>query len=279
MYRKKFVVGNIEVAVGAWCPNSEAQQYGVSNWSLRPIQKQRDVGGNPSLVAGIHSALCKMGVHKAFAPNVVLSSAQIVESSLLEDKIKLGEHASLYRKQNLPADGVFLGKRQAFVMSGAGCPVIIATAGEYMVVAHAGRDSLINRGVVIGEPNREYISVVHTIVKALHDRKVPIHEITMCMHFAIPTMMFEHRFDNPSYGSYNQALASLINSRWPSGIRRKNNSSVFISLEDIFEEQARQMGIREVWTGNSLSELPALAHTHDGKDTRRRNLIVIKRCS
>ena len=282
----KSSIGGIEVSIGAWSPN-ETQQYGILNWSLRSIQKQQDANRDFRFEDALYRAFRKIGARDVFAPNVVLSSAQITESAQLERRIKLGRGIVLFRNQKIPADGVFLRPGESFAMSGAGCPLIIAAAGEFMIVAHAGRDSLVDRGTVAGMPTRQNVSVVHSIVEEFGKKRISPDEISMRMQFAIPGAVFEHRFDHPSYGDYNRALWKFIISEWPSSLERRNGS-MFLDLEGLFENQARQLGVRDVQAENSLAELPSLAHTRDGKknpvgpdgrEVERRNLIVVKRTS
>ncbi|MHB0865518.1 MAG: hypothetical protein ACYC1Y_01255 [Minisyncoccota bacterium] len=264
------------VTLGALGPKS-ARQQGFLNWSLQQMQNQEDVYRHYGLATGLYMALRTLNVRRAYAPQVAPASAAIVDASVLRDRIRLTGNVSLYRGKDVPADGVFLKPNEAFVMSSAGCPVIIAHADEHMIVAHAGRDSLIDRGAVIGTPTRKHVSIVDAIIDAFKQKSVAIHRMTMCMQFSISAEAFEHRFDHPQHGAYNRALASFIDEKWPASAMRKTADSLLLNLESVFIEQARQAGIRNVWTFLSLSECPDLAHTRDGKKPDRRNLILVKR--
>ncbi len=276
MYRDRVSVGGHEVAVGAMCPN-ETKKYGFQSWSLRGLQSRRDAEKWSFLITGLRTVLSRMGVHKAYAPNVGVFSAEIVDSRALGMRINLGANIVLHRDRSVPADGVLVRKGHAFVMSGAGCPVVVAVGDELMIIAHAGLRSLIDRGAVKGEPTRGNMSVVNAIVDALGERGVTPERIAMCMLFSIPTMAFEYRLNHPQYGHYNRALSKFIRRKWPSSAR-ENNNSMFLDLESLFEEQARQVCVRNVRSEKSLVEFPCLAHTYDGQDSFRRNLIVVKRC-
>jgi len=246
------------------------------NWSLKSLQTQEDVRVQCHLATGLREALRDIGVHKAFAPHVVLASAQIADRNAFKQPIDLGEGRHLYRNQDVPADGVFIGKGHAFVMSSGGCPIIISTAGEQMIVAHAGRDSLVDRGAVTGNPTRPHVSVVNAIVEAFLERGATLRDISMCMMFSISASLFTHSLIDLNHGTYNYALWEFIKGRWPSGVvRHKNN--MLLSLEMLFEEQAREAGVRNVWYTNSLEEFPRLAHTRDGLGSDRRNLFIVKR--
>ena len=267
-------VGRLDATVNAWSPD-DALQYGVESWSLRQMQTQDDAVRDPSLARGLRIALA--GVKTAYAPNVAVSSAAVVPTeNLKKNKIQL-RGTSIYRNKEAPADGVFLNRDEAVVMSGSGCPIIIATAGRRMVVAHAGRDSLIERSAVLGMPTRRHVSVVNAIIEALLGKGEPLNGIVMCMLCSVPAELFEHRFDHPQYGSYNHALVNFVDARWPGCTTRRGNVAVFLNLESVFTAQALEAGVWHTWAMSSLRDYTALAHTRDGKCPSRRNLFVVKR--
>lgn len=252
----------------------EANQYGLSDWSLKSMQTQEDSYRQHGLAIGLRRVLQSMRVRRAYAPNVVMASAVVVNARVLDTRIKLGGDVCLYRKKQVPADAVFVPSGRAFVASGAGCPFIVATADEHMIVAHAGRDSLIERSAVLGTPAREHPSIVNAIIEAFDKKGFPANRISMSMYLAIPASVFEHRFDHPFCGEYNRALARFVDDRWP-GCTVHRKDSMFLDLESVFIEQARAAGLRHAWATLSLDTCPGLVHTRGGEN-RQRNLIVIK---
>jgi hypothetical protein len=275
MYAQSLPAGKHTVSVNAWSPK-DAKEFGVPNWSLRSLQSNEDVFKQSALVRGLRTIFEKAGVQEACAPNVASASAAIIQDYRLTSRIRLGSSMYLFRNKSLPADGLFLDPGMALVMSLAGCPFIIAESGQHLIVAHAGRDSLVDRGAVIGSPMRKHISVVLAIINAFEKRGVSTDRLTMSMHFAIPTLVFMHRFDHYEFGEYNQSLFKFIVGRWP-GCAHKNGTGMFLDLEALFVSQALEVGIRHAWALNSLAQYPDLAHTRDGQDPQRRNLFVIKR--
>ena len=276
MYRLKVSIGRTEATVGVLCPD-DAQKRQISSWSLRPMQTQQDAHKNPDLVRGLRDALSRMGVHRAYAPSVSWANARIVDNRILSEKIPLGDGVVLHRNRSVRADGVFIEVGQAVVMSVAGCPPVIAAGSEQMLVAHAGRDSLIDPNAITGKEPRKNISVVNAIVEAFEERGISADKIAMCMLFAISAEIFEHKFDGHG-AEYNRALATFVAEKWPRGAIQKRNS-VCIDLEEIFLHQALQAGVHHAWVAHSLAKFPAFAHTRDGHPDapRRRNLIVVKR--
>jgi hypothetical protein len=276
MSHHQISVGGEELVITTRCPE-EAKKCQLPNWSLSPIQSQLDALRWPGLANGFRRAFSKEGVTRVYAPHVSAFSARVVEEAVLRNHIYLGD-VILHRNDRFPADGVFIKKNHSFAMNSAGCSLIIATADGHMVVAQAGRNSLIDRGAVEGKPTRLWMGVVDCIIGGFSLHGIPPASISMRMLFSIPTMLFEHRFDHPQYGAYNYALSVFVNSHWPSGAIRQNGS-MFLDLESVFREQAYQAGVKDVEVTHSLLEYPDLAHTRDGKDPSRRNLFIVRRCS
>ncbi|MBU6388643.1 hypothetical protein KGQ72_02100 [Patescibacteria group bacterium] len=219
-----------------------------------------------------------MRADKAYAPHIEPASARIVDTTELKEKIRLGA-VDLFRNHDLPADGTFLEPGDAFVMSAAGCPIIIAADryGRYVVVAHAGRDSLIDRGAVVGEPTEgRHLSVVHAVVAAFEQRGMPARDLEMHMLFSIPVSVFDHDLDHPQYGRYNRQLGEFVDERWRRCTDYKDGS-LFLNLEHIFIAQAAEMHVVSLQAVHRLDHYPDLAHTHDGEDRGRRNLFIVKR--
>ena len=122
------------------------------------------------------------------------------------------------------------------------------------------------------EPTRTHLSVVYAIVKAFGVRPS---EIEMRMLFSIPEKAFRHDVNHWMYGEQNRRLAAFIGTWCPDGVS-KENGSIFLNLEKIFLAQARMIGVQNATATHSLNQFPAMAHTRDGEDVRRRNLVVVK---
>lgn len=272
MYAFDLPTGNQEVAVLTYGP-ADAQHYGLPGWSLKGLQQPSDIPSQRKLVNRLGEELRGLGVFDAFAPNIAPASAVIVEQEDLTTHLQLGGNLQLHRNQCIPADGVLIEKDQAFVGSFAGCPVIIATADDSMIVAHAARDSLLDRSAVYGTCSRKYASVVYAIIGAFQELGASESDIDMTLLFSIPAEEFEHSPDHPKYGRYNYNLMLFIESRYPGGIVRKEGK-ICLDLENVFIEQARRSGITRARAFCSLAGYADLAHT---AATHDRNLYIIKR--
>jgi len=277
MYRhKKIPIGRSRVAVYAFCPN-EAGTYGIESWSLRLLQAQvrteEDSIRKQKLALGFCDALLKVGVYVAYALSDV-SSAGIVDSRVLEERVHLGGGVFLRQNLSTPPDGVFIrkekGEGRAVVMSGNGidCSIIVAVAGDLMIIARGGIDSLIDPGVVVGAPTRGDISIVDTIVRAFCERGV-FYGIEMCMLF--PNHSSEHRFDHWLNGKRNRGFATFVDEKWP-GCAIRGNGGVSINLEKVFLAQcADKKAVHDAWTEFPLARHPAMAYDD------RHSFIVAKR--
>jgi hypothetical protein len=251
----------------------------IISWSLKDLfYSQDDVLRYPSLGDEVYQMLLNMGIRNAYAPSVASMNAAVTESSALKTHIRFRSNIYLHRDRDVPVDGLFIQPGEGFVVSAAGCGVIVAWTDEDMVVAHAGRDSLIDRGAVLGTPSRKHFSIVNTILDAFARRGVSAHKVCMCMLFTIRKESFEHLFtpENAAYAEYNRNLPTFFGSGWEGcADMNANKNGVLLDLQEVFKQQAMRAGVltENVWTEHSLGDHPEMAQTaRDG-----RNLIVIKR--
>lgn len=262
---------------------SEAEEERIDSWSLAPLRK-RGNGDTTFLKVSLYKVCEEMGIRRLRAPHVSAASADIDLSSF-EGDIHLGGDTFLHCRSNPPADGILLDGKQGFVMSGLGCPLIAGTASHrnpnkppIIIVAHGGRDCLVDRGAVVGKPTRQHVSVVQTIAHALIGMGGTSRSVEMGMLFSIPQRAFEHRFDHGRYGAHNRALFHYLNRRWPDcTVTVRNKNSFYLSLETLFELQAEDLGIR-AWTSHPANSIEGMAYPNGSSAPRSdRNLIVIKR--
>jgi hypothetical protein len=103
------------------------------------LQVPEDAVRHPEIAERVGRALFDRGITDAYAPAVDKMSARIVPKSLLSKVIRLPYGVNLYRNHEVPADGVALGRGHAFIMSGGGCPVVVAAGKNSCIVTHASR--------------------------------------------------------------------------------------------------------------------------------------------
>ena len=275
MEKIRISVGKVPITAGVCCPHEAPR--GVS-WSLAPLRKSLR-NTDRFLLAGLYQPFADLSVRYAYAPHVAPSSARITDACEFEQRIQLSGDIFLHVGKMEPADGVILGKGHAFAMSGLGCPVIIGASRNPeapIVVAHAGRDSLIDRGAVMGEPTRLYPSVVGAVAKALFEMGAEPAEIRLHMLFSIPVQAFEHPIDHPVHGEFNKKLFEFVSTLWP-GSAERHQKSVYLDLEALFKAQAKEIGITAT-VSHSADSIPGFAFPLNSTVPRNgeRNLIVVK---
>lgn len=273
MYENDVAIADRRIRVGI-LGSEDAREYGLSNWSIKPIQSQRDVQRRRPLARGLCESFEQFKVERAYAPQVTHMRAGIVDATVLRECISLGRNIRLYRKHNLSVEGVFLEPGAAFVSTSAESAVIIATAGEHLIITHAGRDSLVDRGAVLGKPARTHVSVVQHIIAEFRKKGIPPEHIAMCLLFAPPLEALEHRFDHRKYGAYNRALGDFVDAHWKGCTFRPSAASVCLDLESLFIEQAKEAGVRRNWSTLQQSNIDL---RHSRHQPRCRNLVIVKR--
>ncbi len=260
----------------------EAQLYerNLSNWSLRDFQGPIDAESHRPLAVAISKIFTKLNITQAYAPSVASANASIIDSKDLTHGISLKGHKMLYRNTEVPADGIFLKQGSAFVMSSAGCPLIIATAGDEMIASHAGIHSLIDEAMYTNQKPRRHKSVVFSIIEALLrsvDNLKP-EDIKMWVLFSIPASVFTYRFGNSQYGRRNRLFINAIKEDCPECvIEMQHDNCAQIDLETLIMMHATRKGVKDIYISDSLSKHPGLTHTRKGTDYKKRNLIVVRR--
>lgn len=184
------------------------------NWSLAGLYSQEDVDRQPLLARRLADELIRRDVRRAYAPSVAAHSARIVGREELTTCMKLPGGVLLYRNKDLPADGVPIRRKEAFIMSGAGCPPIIIAGKGHCIPVHGSRQSLIDVERASDEhrtPSREYESVIHAAVAFLRERhKVQPHHLALRGGLHIAPDLFEHPFSHPKLAIQNLALYDYL---------------------------------------------------------------------
>lgn len=260
----------------------EAPSYerNLSDWTLKDLQLPEDVESHRPLANAISRVFMKLSITRAWAPSVASANAVIIDSKNLINGIFLKGHRVLYRNPYAPADGTFLARGEVFVMNAAGCPLIVATAGKEMIVAHAGIHSLTDKAMYTDKAPRRHRSVVDAIIEALLrcvDNLDP-KDIKMWVLFSIPTQSFVYHFGNSQYGKRNRQFIDILKRDYPICIfEKRKRHYARIDLETLIMTQANKKGVKKVFISDSLSKHPELTHTRKGTDHRKRNLVVVQR--
>jgi hypothetical protein len=116
---------------------------------------------------------------------------------------------SLHRGKN--ADGLSgLSERSGYVMSAADCALIVAKNGDFIVAAHAGRNSIIDMEAMKGKPPRKNESVVHAIRDTIQQRGLVLRDTKFWVGFSLsPGPHFAHAFDD-ARNTHNRNMVEYV---------------------------------------------------------------------
>ncbi len=252
---------------------------GPFNWTLRHLQSQSDVAGNQVLVERLWEIMLELGARKVFAPSPVTFNARVVSPKLLTSEIVLGAGFTLYRNALCPADGTWLSPGQAGIISAAGCPVIVACYENRCVFAHAGRDSLLDRGRISGTNTREVESVCESMLEALAAPKALRGRAYFYAFFSIGPSVLTHELAHPAYGEFNRAMHFHLRRLWGEGCSYEREGIIHLNLMNLIRNQLMRFGVPKrniTLHAKKIEKRPELFHTRDGGG-QNRNLIVIAR--
>jgi copper oxidase (laccase) domain-containing protein len=135
--------------------------------------------------------------------NAFIASPSIFTSEVMKDGITV--MGKTY------ADGTFVPKGDAFAITSADCPTIVAWNSQktHLAWAHAARDSLFDRASLVeGVSSREHFSVVHSLLDAFRGQGFLPEHVHVHVVCGIRTG-FYHSRQNLMHGAYNKALLKM----------------------------------------------------------------------
>lgn len=109
------------------------------------------------------------------------------------------------------ADGLSgLTQHSGYAMSAADCALIVAKNGNFIVAAHAGRNSIIDMEAMKGCKPRKNESVVHAIRDAIEQRGLVFRDTEFWVGFSLsPGPHFAHTFDD-ARNTHNRNMVEYI---------------------------------------------------------------------
>ena len=220
-------------------------------WSLAPLQKAEDAGIHAAFALKLGTALSGLGAKRVYSPNPTKFNGEIIQPEILERTILLpGLHwtVHLYRNQGVPADGTFLVKAgDAGIFSAGGCGKIIAAYGKKLLMAHAGRECLIDRREVLtlGKERSRSQDLVENMFDALEVPASRLHLVQVWPLYFIKPENFVHRFDDPDpdHAEYNRCTGKHFPLVFGSHFGTQDGSGVCIDLPRIARFQFMQRGV------------------------------------
>ncbi|MDO8408351.1 MAG: hypothetical protein Q7S95_03915 [bacterium] len=189
-----------------------------------------------------------------------------------------------------PLEGYEMAPGEVMLSATGGCMSIVAAGRTMdgrmrMIFSHAGRDSLIDRGRIKGEPPRRYEGVLYAIAQMFEKWGIEPNHIEVHGLFPISPSVFVHPFSHPEWSSFNRTLLKDIQARWSATAAyemsdaRMGGRGVAIDLSALLRAQADEL---HFFAAKGYPYLPAdgaFAHTYHPKleMRRKRNLVILRR--
>lgn len=222
-----------------------------NDWSLAPLQRAGDQRRAPDLAYRVGLALRGLDARYAYAPSPVKFNGRLVSPDVLHNEILLGCGIVMYRNPDTPADGTLLATpRSSIIFSAGGCSMIVATMGQEMVGAHAGRDCIIDRTRIKsrGEHRgRSNESIVDSIVKALAPSVCLRQHMHVGVYYSIKPEDFLHKFadEDPEHLKYNIPAAEMLMEEYGTAAGFVDSKGIYIDVPGIIKAQFVEYGVPE----------------------------------
>lgn len=196
------------------------------DWSLRPYNRGGSLVGQGNLAPSkyIPKIAIDYGLAKTlYSPSSRLFNAEVcTESDCMGYRVALESklyHNTVWLLRGADADGVLLARGHEYVVSPAGCPVVVIyhPHSKLLGVAHAGMRSLIDEGRLKGEAKRTNESIVLGLVEAMQSAGAYIPHLRAQILFPNDPRMFTYPWDHPVYGTLNQKRTEELVSLWGPG--------------------------------------------------------------
>jgi hypothetical protein len=214
------------------------------------------------------------GIQRAFVPDTDFSGL-IARGN--EEPIILYQEGGVTLETAKSREGTFIDRGEAVVVCTGGCPVVIATdKRRILCVAHAGRDSLVDREKILSkQASREDEGVIDQMARSLREIGVDPGMMELHGYFGIHREIFAHDLSDER----NQMMHEYINERWPRSSITKPGFAC-IDLGALIFQQGIKAGFGSVKYGSVIpvdeTEFPT-TRSPGGRGSFRNLAIVINR--
>lgn len=133
------------------------------------------------------------------------SNALIAHPDDFKRTFVVGEDVRI--SDGVKADGCIIPPYHSFGIVSADCATIVAHCNAiFLIAAHAGRDSVIDRDAILGKPaTRMRFGVVHAILSMARRAVIPKEVLHIGVFGGIRSRLY-HDPDHEAHGAYNRAL-------------------------------------------------------------------------
>ena len=230
------------------------------------------------------------GIRKAFVPQVSAFSGRVATADDEMETIRLDDNGREYRTCAAPVEGGEIAIGEALMVGAAGCPFVVAydtvkARVSRLVVAHAGRDSLIDRKCLAGEDPREHEGVLYAIAAAFAEWGIAPNMVAVEAFFSVDPEVFFHPFEEDAHAEANRTLYQYACRRWddptvcydtrmPDG-----RPAAILDQPALLTAQAREIGFGFCRVQGTLPIDGAYPHTRHPVEAMRkkRSMIILHR--
>lgn len=259
----------------------------VRNWSLTQLSDY-------TYLSRLREALPD-GECRYYAPSVYAMSGAMATHVSFTDIYELDRFRNIrrpgYREgtdTRIPCDGTVIGPKEGFVMTAGGCPLLVLSGtGEcgrcLCIVAHAGRDSLIDpfRVGKAASPRLHEGVVESMVAYARQHFFAKPNELILRSFFSLPWQAFPHDPRDAAHGAANEQLQEYLRKNDLERALIENiEGELCLSLNVLIRHLAEQQGINCIETGlDDLPESGDFAYTRHALPElsgKTRNLVVMR---
>lgn len=269
-----------------WGGSVEVRCYGTmtGNWSMKGGSPKEAEKKNPGILSKVAQLAEECGC-RIYAPHPSTFTGKVCRKEVLVDEWIPGV---LYR--GTYADGTVLDRMgDAYGLASADCmTAVIRDAGSGMVVgAHAGRDSLIDRGRLEGRPARRLESVLFSAAAMLANqrRRLDKRLLRSFLTCGIGPRDFAHEWDHFVHGAVNERMVQDILRTYGMSVVLPPRELGQISLHALARAHLQRVGLNESQIGSDATDTFAdrdsygfpLWHSHRRDGDGKRNFVLVIR--
>ncbi len=271
-----------EFIAQCWAPDQ-------MNLSLKDLYTQDQLANNVELAEALAIKLKALDSVRAYGPTAAAMSGRIAlrPQRAFVDQIRLPLKRKLYRNKAFGCEGTVLRLNESLVFSAKGCLLLVASGldsrGEPFVIgAHAGRDSLIDRKKLdTGERSREHFSVVHAMSEAVWQLGAGPRTMKLYILFSISADELIHELDHSDekMKKGNERMRDYLK-RFGGYVSFEQGMNLHVDIAELAKAQASTalFGdaeiLRSIPTGGPFSTT-----RHPDQEIRNRSNLVLLTCT
>lgn len=263
-----------------------------TDWRTAPLEKEGDQGKAADVIELLGELAVEHDLQRILSPNVSRFDSRFLSNAFQgPSRLTLpGTTCKLHR--GLYGDGFEIHPGDAGIIAPADCAVVVVTTPSGRVfMLHAGRDSLIDRQLMLGgKREKTHESIIFALWDELY--RLDREDALGAKWFILPSVSagehFQHSWRDDDYGDTNERIVSYLVCRYNHAVKGHPKHGM-LDIPAIIAAQLTQFcGVsldnitadpRCTYTErNAESEFVWHSHrraVHTGGDPKARNLVVV----